>query len=205
MANLISQTAMPGGSRSKHDQIARGLGYFSLALGFAELLAPRTVARAAGIEGHERLVQGYGLREVATGVAILASHDPTPWIWGRVGGDALDIATVAAASSDGSGSGSKLLALGALLGVAALDAYCAMGLDAEKGGPRTATANYRHRSGFPKGLDAAKGMVADDFEAHHGTIRPPEPAHARMIPPERPQASHQHVRAADQARTAAKT
>jgi hypothetical protein len=65
-----------------HDEVARGLGYFSIALGVAELSAPGAICRAAGIAGQEGVVRAYGTREIATGVAILASHDPTPWIWG---------------------------------------------------------------------------------------------------------------------------
>ena len=70
-----------------HDETARGLGYFSIALGIAELTMPQAIRRAAGIEAPDALVRGYGVREMATGVAILMSHDATPWIWGRVAGD----------------------------------------------------------------------------------------------------------------------
>ena len=51
------------------------------------------------MDGHEPIVFAYGVREVVNGIGILASDDPTPWVWGRVGGDALDIATVAAGMS----------------------------------------------------------------------------------------------------------
>src|ERR1041384_5804725 len=102
MHSQVPPTAIPGWSRSLHDQIATGLGYFSIALGLTELLAPRAVSRAAGLEGHETVVQAFGAREIATGVAILTSHDATPWIWGRVAGDAADIATVIAGTQEGS-------------------------------------------------------------------------------------------------------
>src|SRR5206468_745598 len=78
MHSQAPPTAMRGWSRSLHDRIASGLGYFSIALGLAELLAPRAVSRAAGLEGHETVVQAYGAREIATGIAILTSHDATP-------------------------------------------------------------------------------------------------------------------------------
>ena len=82
-------------SRTPAETLATGLGWFSIALGLAEIVAPRALCRAIGLEGREGLVRAYGVREVMTGMAILTSHDPTPWIWGRVGGDALDIATLA--------------------------------------------------------------------------------------------------------------
>ena len=76
--------------------MARGLGWFSIGLGLAEVLAPRVLTRGLGMEGNEQLVRAYGLREIATGIGILSSDQPAPWIWGRVGGDALDMATLAA-------------------------------------------------------------------------------------------------------------
>jgi len=174
MPSSVPQTALHGQSRSSHDRLARGLGYFSIALGLTELMAPRALCRAVGLDGHDRLVQAYGVREVATGIAILMSHDATPWIWGRVAGDGADIATVLAASrSDAGRRGNPALALAALVGVTAVDVLCARGLSAEKGGPRTAVADYRDRTGFPHGTQAARG-AARDFEIPRD-MRTPDP------------------------------
>jgi hypothetical protein len=81
-------------AQNAHD-MARGLGWFSIGLGLAEVLAPRALTRGLGMEGNEQIVQAYGVREIATGIGILSSNQPAPWIWGRVGGDALDLATLA--------------------------------------------------------------------------------------------------------------
>ena len=51
--------------------IVKGLGWFSLGLGLAELLAPRQLSRGAGIRQNKLLLQGYGLREIVTGLGIL--------------------------------------------------------------------------------------------------------------------------------------
>jgi len=72
--------------------LARFLGYFSIGLGLTELLAPRALARFTGVH-HENVSQLYGMREAVCGVGILNSNDPTEWIWARVAGDALDVAT----------------------------------------------------------------------------------------------------------------
>ena len=50
--------------------MARGLGWFSIGLGLAEVLAPRVLTRGLGME-NEQLVRAYGLREIATGIGIL--------------------------------------------------------------------------------------------------------------------------------------
>ena len=61
--------------------LAEGLGWFSIGLGLAELAAPHSLARFLGMEGHAGLIRAYGVREVVTGVGILAQDDPTPWVW----------------------------------------------------------------------------------------------------------------------------
>jgi hypothetical protein len=162
MHSLVSKTALRGQSRSKHDELARGLGYFSLALGVAELLAPRALCNAIGLKGLEGVVRAYGAREIATGVAILASHDPAPWIWARVAGDMADIATVATGvQQQNPKRENAALALAALTAVTLVDVACANRLSGEKGNRKTAIADYGDRSGFPQGLSAARGAARD--------------------------------------------
>jgi hypothetical protein len=166
MPSLVPQTAVRGRSHSAADGLARSLGYFSLALGAAELLAPRAICRTAGLSGQEALVRSYGLREILTGVSILASHDPTPWVVGRVAGDVLDIATVAAGRNGHSrDNNNKPLALAALVAVAAIDVFCANGLKSEKGNRETAVADYSDRSGFPQGIAKAKGAASHRIDS----------------------------------------
>src|SRR4051812_1787475 len=163
-SNVVAQSAIRGWSRSSNDRLARNLGYFSIALGMVELLAPRALCNAIGLRGMEPVIRAYGAREVATGVAILASHDPEPWIWARVAGDVADIATVATGlQQDNTPKENNVLTLTALAAVTAVDVACARGLNAEKGNRKTAIVNYGNRSGFPGGLEAARG-AARDFE-----------------------------------------
>ena len=152
---------------STADGLARGLGWFSIALGAAEVLAPRRLAATLGMEGYEGLITAYGVREIAQGVGILVSEDPTPWIWGRVAGDALDIGTVAARiSRDNPRRENATVALVALLGATAVDLYCANRLSEER--PRSAgtVRDYRDRSGWPRPVEAharrgARGRLRD--------------------------------------------
>jgi hypothetical protein len=162
MHDVVRRTALPGRAQSSHNKVARGLGYFSIALGVAELVAPGAICRAAGIRGLEPVVRGYGAREIATGVAILNSHDPEPWIWARVAGDLADVATVAAGVQQDNDSRSRsAVALATLAVVTLVDLACANGLNSEKGTRKTATRGYADRSGFPLGLHAARGAARD--------------------------------------------
>ena len=52
------------------------------------------MARVAGAPNLPMLTRACGLREIGTGIGILTSKDPSPWLWARVAGDALDIAAV---------------------------------------------------------------------------------------------------------------
>ena len=173
MLDVVGRTALPGRSQSSHDRTARRLGYFSIALGVAELVAPGAICRAAGVKGLESVVRGYGAREIATGVAILGSHDPEPWIWTRVAGDLADIATVAAGTrQDDKSKARSTFALATLAAVTLVDLACASGLQSEKGSRTTARQNYSHRSGFPRGLRAARG-AARNFQVPND-MRTPE-------------------------------
>jgi uncharacterized membrane protein len=105
--------------------LSKALGWFSIALGVAELAAPRGLARLIGVnddEDNRRLMQAYGLREVATGIGILSQPDQPGWLWARVGGDILDLATLGSAmKSERSQRGRVTAATAAVLGVTALD------------------------------------------------------------------------------------
>src|SRR5437763_17191827 len=70
--------------------LARLLGWFSIGLGLAEVLAPDTVAELSGTP-YPKLLQACGLREIVCGVGILSSKQPAGWVWARVAGDALDL------------------------------------------------------------------------------------------------------------------
>jgi hypothetical protein len=107
-------------------RIAKGLGYFSIGLGLAELIAPRWLGRFIGAgDEHRRLLQMFGVREIAAGVAILASPRPAKGLWARIAGDALDLAALVAALRGSIHRGRVAGALGAVAGVSALDVYAA--------------------------------------------------------------------------------
>jgi hypothetical protein len=146
------------GARAR--SLARGLGYFSIGLGLAELFAPQVFTRFLGLGDRETLVRSYGLREIGTGLGVLSSTDPSSWIWGRVGGDALDLATLSLGMDrDNPQRDNVVMAAVAVGGITALDLYCAQELDASR---RVSQApDYSHRTGFPRGLGASRGVAAE--------------------------------------------
>lgn len=106
--------------------LATALGVFSLGLGLWEALAPRSVGDRTGVR-LPAVVRGYGVREMAVGIGILSSERPAFWLWSRVAGDALDLATLAASyhRSLPDDRRKNLQAAAAVLGVTVLDLLCA--------------------------------------------------------------------------------
>ncbi|HEY0420819.1 MAG TPA: hypothetical protein VGC80_14985 [Acetobacteraceae bacterium] len=113
--------------------LVRGLGWFSIVLGVLELTSPRRLARFLGMRGSAPLIAAYGLREISAGVSILASDDPESGVWSRVGGDLMDLGTLAAGFGRRDGRGINLsLALVIVAGATLVDLGCARALEARR-------------------------------------------------------------------------
>jgi uncharacterized membrane protein len=105
-------------------ELARGLGWFSVGLGAAQLLAPGALARVAGLRPTTRtktVLRLAGLRELGHGAGILANPRPKEWVGTRIGGDLLDLGLLALALAVAERRDRTLLAAGGVLGVTALD------------------------------------------------------------------------------------
>lgn len=102
--------------------VARGLAWFGIGLGLAEVIAPRRLARITGLDGHERLIRLFGVREIASGAAMLATDEPERRLGLRVAGDALDGGLLAAGLTPSNpGRGRTLAATLTVAPVVALD------------------------------------------------------------------------------------
>ena len=136
---------------------ARGLGWFSLGLGLVEVAAPNALARVLGARRRPALVRtAYGLREIAVGAGLLATGRPGPWVWARVAGDALDLATLAAvARRPGARGGAVALALGSVAAVTALDVRTALALGGDP-------PDGERPDGVPAGAETVRGSVVVD-------------------------------------------
>lgn len=118
------------------EKLARGLGWFSIGLGLAEVLAPNGIAKISGVSRENKgLIRLLGLREIAHGVGIFSQgRRPTGAVWARVLGDALDLACLGAAfASPKTNKGRLAFATANVLAVTALDVLCARQLSNGEG------------------------------------------------------------------------
>jgi uncharacterized protein YjeT (DUF2065 family) len=119
------------------ERMASALGWFSIGLGLAEIIAPRALAKLIGVKGnHDALLRVFGLREMMSGVGILMQPRPAGWLWARVGGDALDLAALGVALASPDSDREKVLgALAAVAGVTVADVICAIQLSGPPSAP----------------------------------------------------------------------
>ncbi|HEY3801445.1 MAG TPA: hypothetical protein VGL61_02525 [Kofleriaceae bacterium] len=126
-------------NRTRIEDIRRGLGWFSVGLGAAELVTPRLVAKIIGAVPNARtsfMLRLAGLREIGAGMSLLLTKHPLP-VWLRVVGDALDLGMLGVASTARRANGVRLVtAAAAVSAIAALDAFTAL---------RTTTALHEAR------------------------------------------------------------
>jgi len=161
---IRKQAGQYGSGRPINDITARGLGYFSIGLGAAEVLMPRLLGRALGMPYSGGLLFLYGLREIATGVGILKAKNRTPWLWGRVAGDAVDLATLAAYG----GSRNKLgrgIGIAAVAGVTALDFTMAKAMSERDDRRSRSWMDYSDRSGFARSAEDMRGAALKELES----------------------------------------
>ncbi len=131
--------ATDGGGR----QLAEALGWFSLGLGIASIAAPGAVARLIGVrdeESNRNLLRFVGLREIASGIGILAQPAAPGGVWSRVVGDVMDLTLLGSAlGSEQSNRGRVAATTAMVAGVAAVDLMAGKKLAASEGEDRCIT------------------------------------------------------------------
>ena len=171
-ANYFKHRAEPGLPSSSAKKLAKGLGWFSIGLGLAELLAPRAIANISGVSNRRTgLIRLYGLREIASGITIFAQEKPTEGMWSRVAGDAMDLTSLGmAATSPNAKKGRIAFATANVLAVTVLDVMCAMQLSNGKRGihakgsclvnraPEEVYAFWRNFQNFPRFMRHVKSV-----------------------------------------------
>jgi hypothetical protein len=121
------------------DSLTRFLGWFSIALGSAQVGAPRALCRVIG-GGDARIMRAMGVRELPQGAGILIRPRPTMWVWSRVAGDALDLGLLGLVARRGNKR--TIAAIANVLPVATADVFEARQL-MQKGGPPQSAKRIR--------------------------------------------------------------
>ncbi len=155
----ISKTTNGG---PPHENLAKGLGIFSFALGIPQVLAPGRVNRMIGVRDDAKsrmLMRAVGLREIAAGVGIFSRRHPTEWIWARVAGDTMDLALLGSALRSKSRQPARTLAAtGAVAGALAADLVDGLRLSRSQDG--------QHEPGSSMQLKAAITVRRDRDELY---------------------------------------
>lgn len=109
--------------------LARGLGWFSIALGAAEVLAPGRVADLIGVRAtdtNRAVLRAMGVRELSVVPGLFDRPRPAGWLSARVAGDLLDLGLLHVGSRQrGSDRRRVGMAAAAVVGVTALDLFAA--------------------------------------------------------------------------------
>lgn len=116
--------------RDAAEKRAVALGWFSLGLGLAQVIAPRQLARTIGVADNrttELTLRAFGVREIASGVGILLQPRPNTFLWARVLGDLIDLAALTEQLVRTRSKKPRLaLATAAVVGTTALDIKTAL-------------------------------------------------------------------------------
>lgn len=125
------------------ERLARGLGWFSIGLGLAQIGAPRAVARMIGVPDSDETrntMFAIGLREITSGIGILSRSNPAPWLWSRVGGDVMDLALLGKEINTEEANRTRVgAATAAVVGVTLLDLYASQRMSRTAGTTKAAT------------------------------------------------------------------
>ena len=116
-------------------KIGLGLGYFSIALGLAELAAPGRLSRWLGVENKtaRNTVIAMGLRVLFAGGLLLRGPAVSTNVWNRVIGDTIDAGALGIAATRTSRPLNVALAGGIVAGAFIADLLTARALDRKTG------------------------------------------------------------------------
>ncbi|WP_157994309.1 SRPBCC family protein [Peristeroidobacter agariperforans] len=111
-------------SMTREPVLDRSLGWFSVGLGMAELLAPKAMGRMIGVGEQSTVLRMCGVREIVSGVGLLSGRAPATFAMSRVVGDVMDLALLGASLRSPDSNPSRVAATAtAVAGVTALDLY----------------------------------------------------------------------------------
>jgi uncharacterized membrane protein len=158
------------------DVLTKGLGYFSLGLGVAQLSLPRGFDRWIGVRpdaASTAWTLAVGVREVAAAAGILSEPKPAGWVWARVGGDVMDLALLLSAFDKAEDRRRLTAATASVVGVMAVDALNAIRLstvssdrDRHIHGETVATVPEAAKATLPMRVDTSVTIRRDPDEVY---------------------------------------
>jgi len=159
--------------------LTKALGWFSVALGTAQLTAPRALCRLVGADDGGRapvVMRLMGAREVVQGVGILTRPRPTTWLWSRVAGDALDLSLLGLVAARGEHRVRTAFAIANVAAVAAPDVSESLRLARMGGEPRAAkpirkAVTINRPRADVEAAWAAASELRDKVDAAGGSVR----------------------------------
>lgn len=124
-------------------QLTTALAWFSIGLGLAQLLMPRTVAKLSGLPAGPAIMRVLGARDMTLAFGLINSRNAPAWQWARVAGDAMDLVALGIAARTDPARKPRLAKTALLLaGMAALDVIAGNRVTRASGAggwPRTVT------------------------------------------------------------------
>ncbi|MGV9255181.1 SRPBCC family protein [Streptomyces sp. NPDC003697] len=124
------KTDTSSASALRHDPLVRGLGVFSAVVGVPQVATPGRFVRELGLADTPRsrlTTVLVGVRELTAAAGLLGRPHPA-WLWGRVGGDVMDLVLLVRAlrNHHGPSVGRTAAATAVSTVVAATDVYAAL-------------------------------------------------------------------------------
>jgi uncharacterized membrane protein len=174
--------------------LIKGLGWFSIGLGLAGILAPKRVAKLAGVKikkkpAYGAMIRLCGFREVASGIGILSGCGTAGWLWARVAGDLVDLGLIESAMFSKKTKRKRAsIASAAVLGVTALDLYALQqvrGSSSTNGqlsktmtiivnrSPQEVYAFWRQPENFPRFIDNIESIQVTEGGQWHWKMKGP--------------------------------
>lgn len=137
---------------AREQQLGTALGWISIGIGLANLLAPRAVARSAGLPDWPLLMRAMGVREIASGIGLLRQPDNQAWRWVRVAGDAMDLTLLGVAAAHPAANRRRLATTA--LALASLSA-----VDLRAGNPPRLTPSFQTLPGSDTPLQVQESLA----------------------------------------------
>lgn len=94
LASAARRSGAAAQSALASEPMVRALGWLSVGLGLAALLAPRRLGAWTGLDGRTALLRAVGTRELLSGAGLLTRPQNCGWVWARVLGDLIDMAVL---------------------------------------------------------------------------------------------------------------